>query len=399
MTSLQNQIELRHPESRAFETRPFAKWLTKPLVLLCIAVVVLLSRGEAAWCNEVLIKNITDVEGDRTSPLTGFGLVAGLNGTGGKTPLTREAAVNLMQRFGIRSDPILRMLTRTDTQLKTDNISAVLVTADLRTSDRPGRTLDVTVAALDDAASLQGGTLIMTPLYGADEEVYAVASGTVSIGGFSFSGDAASVVKNHPTKGTGQARVEKQIPYCVKDDARFRLMLRDADPTTATRIVDAINELAPYAARTLDAGTVEVHIPIKYQHDRQRFIGMTQLLPVSPSSRARVVINEATGTIIIGADVKLSRVALAHANLSIITGETPEVSQPAPLSDGETVVVPRTDLEVVEETNRLSVFEPNVTVGDLAQALNALGVSPRDLGSIFLQLRAQGALHAELIIK
>lgn len=348
---------------------------------------------------QVLIKNLTDLAGDRTNVLTGIGFVAGLNGTGGNTPLTRDTLLNFTQRFGLRADPVLRALARTDTQLRTDNVSVVVVTADLRVTDRPGQTIDVTVAALDDATSLQGGTLIMTPLFGADQQVYAVASGTVSIGGFSFSGDAGSVVKNHPTKGLSQARVEMRVPPGRDSETSFCLLLRDADPTTAIRIADAINSIAAGVANATDAAVVDVKIPAKYWQDRQRFISMTQLLAVEAEPKARVVINESTGTIIVGSTVKLSPVALAHANLSIVTGESPEVSQPLPQSRGETVVVPRTEISVEEEKSPVSVIGANATVGDLAQALNALGVTPRDLGAIFVQLRAAGALHAELVIK
>lgn len=368
-------------------------------ILLCLSWLL---PGATSASEQIPIKNLTDLEGDRTNALTGIGIVTGLAGTGGKTPITREFLANLTQRFGLRLGPLERALVANNTQLKTDNIAVVGVTSKLKVTDRPGQVIDVTVSALDDAKSLQGGTLIMTPLRGADGRVYAVASGTVSIGGFSFGGDAASVVKNHPNKGLSQAVVERRTPMSrsPQSERSFRLLLRDADPTTAVRIVDAVNELAPGAAHAEDSGAVFVEIPVEYWLDRQRFIAKTQQLEVKPDSRARVVVNEATGTIIIGGNVKLTPdVALAHANLSIVTGETPEVSQPAPLSGGETVVVPRTEITVEEEANPVSVIKENATVSDLAQALNALGVTPRDLGAIFVQLRAHGALRAELIIK
>ncbi len=365
-----------------------------------LILVLVMSFSSVQGAEKILVKNLADIEGNRTNPLVGIGFVAGLNGTGGKTPITRETLVNFTQRIGQRVDPLFRALTRNDTQLKTDNVSVVAVTADLRVTDRPGQVIDVTVAALDDAKSLQGGMLMMTPLYGADQRVYAVASGTVSIGGFSFSGDAASVVKNHPTKGMSQGRVELPTPMSNVSARSMRLLLRDADATTAVRVADAINDLSPGAAHALDSAAIDVQVPPEYWFDKQRFVSMVQQLPVEASSRARVVVNEATGTIIIGGDVKLSPdVALAHANLSITTGETPEVSQPLPFSQGETAVVPRTEITVEEESNSLSVIKENATVADLAQALNALGVTPRDLGMIFLNLRAQGALRAELIIK
>ena len=364
---------------------------------LLAVVLLLISAAGARAGGEVLIKNITTVEGEHINQLVGVGLVTGLSGTGGETPLTRELALNMLQRFGIRADPALRAALRNDTRQKTDNVSAVMVTAELRTTDQVSSTIDVTVSALDDAESLQGGTLIPTPLGGADGEVYAVAAGQVSIGGFSFSGDAASVQKNHTTTGKCQAIVEKRVPGCQNTEPYIRFLLRDPDYSTATRINDAVNQHFPHAARTLDSGTVHVDIPAKHLQDRHRFIGMIQQLTVVPDVRARVVINERTGTVVIGDNVRLSPVAVTHANLSVITGESPEASQPLPFSDGETVVVPRTEIDVVEENNPVTVIDGTATVGDLAQALNVLGVTPRDLSSIFRQLRELGALHAELI--
>lgn len=352
-------------------------------------------------CSDVIpIKNLTDLEGDRSNDLIGFGVVAGLAGTGANSPMTRETLANIAQRFGQRLGPTERALIANNTQINTANLSVVIVTAKLKVTDRPGQVIDVAVASLDGAASLQGGNLLMTPLKGADNQVYAVAQGTVSIGGFSFGGDAASVVKNHATKGLCQATVERRTPVRETPLKSFRLLLRDADATTATRIVDAVNDLAPGSARAEDSGAVAVDIPPEYWFDRQRFISKTQLLEVEPDIRARVVVNEATGTVIIGGNVKLSpKVAVTHANLTIVTAETPEVSQPNPLAQGETVVVPRTEISVEEESNPVSVIEENASVHDLAQALNALGVTPRDLGAIFVMLRDQGSLRAELVLK
>lgn len=350
---------------------------------------------------EVRIKDITNVAGVRENQLVGMGLVTGLNGTGGKNPETRQFALNMLQRFGLRADPTIRAQLRNDSKLKTDSLSVVVVTAELPAFAKKGSRIDVTVSTFDDASSLQGGQLIMTPLVGVNDEVYAVAAGPVSIGGFSFEGQAGSVQKNHPTTGrlAGGAIVEKETCTPVGEDGFVSLLLEEADYETASRIGQAINIVYPGAARIADAATVEVFIPAQHQGDVPNFLSLIGQLPVRPDVKAKVVINERTGTVIIGANVRLSPVLVTHANLAVITAESPVVSQPAPFSDGETVVVPRTDLEVIEEKQPVTIIDQTATVGDLAQALNALGVTPRDLSSIFQQLKAAGALHAELEFK
>ena len=354
--------------------------------------------GAALCQGEVRIKDITSVAGVRSNQLVGMGLVTGLNGTGGKNPETRQFALNMLQRFGLRADPTIRAQLRNDSKLKTDSLSVVVVTANLPAFAKKGSVLDVTVSTFDDASSLQGGQLIMTPLFGVDDEVYAVASGPVSIGGFSFEGQAGSVQKNHPTTGrmAGGATVEKETCTPIGEDGFVGLLLREPDYETASRIGQAINIVHPDSARVTDASTVEVAVPVQHQLDVPSFLSLIGQLPVKPDVKAKVVINERTGTVIIGARVKLSPVLITHANLAVITAETPVVSQPAPFSDGETTVVPRTDLQVIEEKNPVSVIDETATVGDLARALNALGVTPRDLSSIFQQLKAAGALHADL---
>lgn len=347
---------------------------------------------------EVRVKDITTVAGVRSNQLVGMGLVTGLNGTGGKNPETRQFAVNMLQRFGLRADPTLRAQLRNDSKLKTGSLSVVVVTADLPAFAKKGSKLDVTVSTFDDASSLQGGQLIMTPLVGVDDNVYAVASGPVTIGGFSFEGDAGSVQKNHPTTGrlVGGATVEKETCSPIGEDGIVRLLLQESDYETASRVGQAINIVYPESARVADAGTIEIMVPMRHQFDVPGFLSLIGQLPVRPDVKARVVINERTGTVVIGAKVKLSPVLITHANLAVITSETPVVSQPAPFSEGETVIVPRTDLQVIEEKNPVSLIDETATVGDLARALNALGVTPRDLSSIFQQLKAAGALHADL---
>ncbi|MCA9162797.1 MAG: flagellar basal body P-ring protein FlgI [Planctomycetales bacterium] len=370
--------------------------------LAAVMLVLALCAPVAHAQVEVRIKDITDIEGVRSNKLTGLGLVTGLNNTGGKTPITREFLQNMLQKFGLRSDPLQRLNARTDAQTKTNNLSVVAVTAELPPFIRRGQHLDVVVSTMDDATSLQGGQLMLTPLYGVDDQVYAVADGSVSIGGFSFSGEAATVQKNHPTTGRipNGAVVEKEV--CMPPiglNGYVRLLLRRDDYETARRMTLAINERYPETANLVDARTVNLRVPAKDSSAVNTFLGIVTSIYITPDLPATVVINERTGTVILGENVKLSRVAITHANLAVITGESPQVSQPAPFSQGETTVVPRTSIDVIEEQGAVQVMDSPATVGDLAQALNALGVTPRDLSSIFQQLKESGALHAELKFK
>lgn len=371
-----------------------------------ISIVLLAAGLLAGLCapsvaGEVRIKDITDVVGVRSNPLTGMGLVVGLNGTGGANPATRRFAQNMLQRFGLRADPDARAQIETDTRQRTNNLSVVVVTADLPAFAREGSKIDVIVSAFDDATSLQGGTLIMTPLVGADGAVYAVGSGPISIGGFSFSGQGASVVKNHPTVGRipNGAIVERELPDCVGKGGIVQFQLKTPDFETARRISEQMMLRSPVTARVIDPTVVEVSLPPDLREDIPGVIGLLGGLTVVPDVPARVVINERTGTVIVGGNVRVSSVLITHANLAVMTTEAPAVSQPAPFSQGETTVVPRTQLDVLEQRAAVTVVPDSVTVGDLAQVLNSLGVAPRDLSSIFQQLKESGALHAELELK
>lgn len=350
---------------------------------------------------QVSIKSLTTLDGQRINQLTGMGLVAGLNGTGGKSPVTRRFAQDMLQNFGLRSSPAERLLAPTDTRQRTDNLSVVTVSAELPIFARPGTRIDVIVSAFDEATSLLGGTLITTPLYGADGNVYAVAAGPVSAGGFSFSGDAASVQKGYPTSGRipSGATVEEIVPTDFLRCGNVRLLLRDIDFETARRIADAINSRFPGVAFAEDGGSVKLIIPADFAVDPTAFVALVGTIPVVPDVAPRVVINERTGTIVVGHNVHVSSVAIAHGNLAVLTTESPVVSQPAPFSDGRTTAVPRTDIQVEEERRPVVVWGDMTTVGDLAQALNVLGVTPRDLSAIFQQLHAAGALHAELLLQ
>ena len=368
---------------------------------LAVAFCSIVISSVVADAGEVKIQDLTTVQGVRKNQLVGMGLVTGLDGTGGQSPVTRRFALNMLQRFGVRSDPLLRQRIENDTAQRTDNISVVTVTADLGSLDKAGSQIDVLVSSFDDAESLQGGQLIMTPLFGADGEVYAVASGPVSIGGFSFSGAASSVQKNHPTTARipNGATVEIEVGNTIGLNGQIRLLLRDPSFETSRRIAEAINEQFPLSAQPLDGSSVDVLVPVAFHGAISDFIAVIGSLMVIPDIPARVVINERTGTVIIGENVRLSKVLITHANLAVSTAESPVVSQPAPFSDGVTAVVPRTDIVVEEDDAAVSVVEDSATVGDLAQALNALGVTPRDLSSIFQQLKESGALHAELQFK
>lgn len=357
--------------------------------------------GENNDVGLVRIKDVTEVRGDRVNQLTGMGLVSGLNNTGGQSPITRQLALVFEQRLGQRADPAVRLSLDTDTTRQTNNLSAVTVTAKLPAFAKEGSEIDVVVAVWDDASSLQGGNLLTTPLYGVDGEVYAVAAGPISIGGFSFGGQAGAVTQNHPTTGRipDGATIELETCTDIGRDGRIQLLLANPDYETAARIAAAINVLAPDSAFAIDPATVDVQIPDTYLAQPSLWVGRVGSLLVSPDTTARVVINERTGTVVIGENVRLSRVLITHANLTVTLSEAPQVSQPNAFSDGETVVVPRTQLDVNEDGIPVTEVNRNVTVGDLAYALNALGVAPRDLSSIFQQLKESGALHADLEFK
>jgi flagellar P-ring protein FlgI len=288
-----------------------------------------------------------------------------------------------------------------DNVLRSSSLSAVMVTAEIGPFARKGSRLDLTVSALDDARSLQGGTLIMTPLRGADGDVYAVAQGPVSINGFGASGQAASTQKNHLNVGRipNGATVEREALGEFVRHGKLRLLLKEPDFNTARLIARAVNERFPATAVAVDAGAVQVCPPLDKLANVTAFVSEVGLFEVTPDVPARVVINERTGTVVAGEHVTVSTTAVAHGNLFIVTAETPEVSQPLTFGrNAATVVVPRTQVGITEQKPRMSVVPRAVTVADVARALNALGVSPRDLIAIFQALKQAGALHAEIVI-
>jgi len=357
----------------------------------------------AGWCQPafagVRIKDITDFEGARSNQLYGFGLVVGLDNTGSRSSFTQRVVIDMLQKLSV-GGTIFQNLP-SDNVFRSGSVSAVMVTTEIGPYARQGSRIDVTVSALDDATSLQGGTLILTPLRGADGEVYAVAQGSLSVGGFAFAGRAASVQKNHPTVGRipNGASIEHEARGEILCQGRIRLLLRDSDYESATAIGKVINDRFANSAQVLDAGTVQVMLPKSALANPVAFASEIGLLEIIPDSTARVVINERTGTIVAGEQVKISTVAIAHGNLAIVKSEEPQVSQPNAFSNGKTVVVPRTKVGITEQAGALRVVDRTITVGNLARALNALGVSPRDLISIFQTLKGAGALHADLIIQ
>lgn len=344
----------------------------------------------------VRVKDLTRVEGVRSNPLIGYGLVVGLQGTGDGTQaqFTIQSLANLLRRSGV---------TIPQGSIRVKNVAAVMVTADLPPFARPSQRLDVLVSSIGDAKSLQGGTLLMTPLQGPDGNTYALAQGPVSLGGgFSGGGGGNNVVRNHPTAGriAAGASVERQVPLSLQAFERFRLLLDDPDFATANRIAAALNaDLGGAVAFAEDPGTVRLEFPPAFSRDPVGLLARAEGVEVRPDVTARVVINEKTGTVVMGHDVRISTVALAHGNLTIEVATQLEASQPPPFSEqGETVVLPQQELYVTEGPNRVLALEEGISVAELVQALNTLGVSARDMVAIFEAMRAAGALHAELVL-
>lgn len=361
------------------------------------------------------LKDIASIEGVRSNQLIGYGLVVGLQNTGDKsykTPFTIQTLLSMLERMGTTVD-VRRFIdsrlgvsdVRQLRDVRVENVAAVMVTADLPPFARQGSRIDVTVSSLGDARSLKGGTLILTPLKAPNGEIYAVAQGAVSVGGaYSERGRRASETKNHPTVAriTSGAVVEKEVGFDFSEITEFDLAMHNPDFTTTQRAVNAINaSIAADTAKALDSGTIRVSVPAEYADRKVELVAAIESLDVETDSMAKVVLDERTGTVIIGENVKISRVAVSHGNLTIRIEEKAEVSQPEPLAAGQTVVVPRTLLTVEElggKTDRVMMMDPGVNIGDMVKALNAMGVTPRDLIAIFQSLKAAGALDARLEI-
>ena len=339
------------------------------------------------------IKDIANFEGVRENQLIGYGLVVGLEGTGDKGISTMQSIANMLQRMGLAVKP---------NEIKAKNAAAVMVTATLPPFPKPGLRIDALVSTIGDAKSLQGGTLLIAPLRAADGNVYALAQGPVSIGGFIGGGGGAKVQKNHPTAGRVPegALIEKDPPFTLGSNGELRLFLHKPDFTTASLITKKINEtLQSEIAFTTDPSSIRIKIPSAYSNRIADFISQVEIINVSVDLPAKVVVNEKTGTIVIGDNVKISPIAIAHGNLTIEVKTEFLVSQPPPFAPpgAETVVVPKQEVKVKEEKASL-VQVSGVTLGEIVKALNALGVTPRDLISILQVMRKSGALKAELEI-
>ena len=364
----------------------------KSAVFSIIGAVFLLAGGQAAASSR--IKDIADFEGVRENQLVGYGLVVGLNGTGDNIKsinFAKESLISMLDQLGINAR---------DGQLKSKNIAAVMVTASLPPFARQGSRIDVMVSAMGDAKSLQGGTLITTPLSGANGEVYAVAQGQIATGSVSAQGNNASVTRGVPTSGriANGAIIENEIDFALDSLKNIRIALRNPDFTTARRISDAINAmLGQPASKALDPATVDLQIPQEYEDKVVDLMTKVEQLQVQPDQLAKVVIDESSGIIVIGKDVKINRLAIAQGNLTIKISEIPMVSQPLPFSNGTTVTQNVTAIDVNEEVNsRLSVLDTGVNLQELVDGLNALGVTPRDLISILQAVKASGALQADI---
>ncbi|HEX3574726.1 MAG TPA: flagellar basal body P-ring protein FlgI [Rhodopila sp.] len=356
---------------------------------------LILFSSVSAWA-DVRIKDIADVEGVRENQLIGYGLVVGLNGTGDKlnnNVFTRESLIGMLERLGVNTRDQV-------TALSTKNIAAVMVTAQLPAFARSGSRVDVSVSALGDATNLTGGTLLVTPLLGADGEVYAVGQGTLSTGAIAARGAAASVTRGVPTSGriANGATVEKEVPYKFDRSFGLWLGLRNPDLTTAERIATVINRTVGRIAKVTDPRTVQLDLT---RRDPIETLEMIENLRVEPDNAAIVVIDEASGTIVMGANVRISTVAIAQGNLTIRVTETPEISQPGPFArTGTATTVPRTSIEIDDQHDKkLGILTAGVTLRDLVASLNALGVGPRDLISILQSIKAAGALQADLQVR
>lgn len=370
-----------------------ARSLTFPQFLL--ALLLAIAPACPAARADVRIKDIADIEGVRDNQLVGYGLVVGLNGTGDRLDsavFTRQSLIGMLERLGVNTRD-------QESKLQTKNVAAVMVTANLPAFARSGSRIDVSVSALGDAKDLTGGTLLVTPLLAADGEVYAVAQGTLATGAISAKGAGASVTRNVPTSAriANGATVEREIAFQLAARAGLRLGLRNPDLTTARRMADVINHAIGGIARATDPRTVALALGGR---DAMDVLARIENLRLEPDQPATVVIDEASGTVVMGAQVRISTVAIAQGNLTIRVTEEPQVSQPGPLSGGSTVVTPRTNIQVdTQSDRRLGVLQGGVTLRDLVASLNALGVGPRDMISILQSIKAAGALQAELVVR
>ena len=355
------------------------------------AIATLIAIGPA--CATSRIKDLANIEGVRQNQLIGYGLVVGLNGTGdtlNNIPFTKQSLQAMLERMGVN----IRGAT-----IRTGNVAAVMVTGNLPAFATQGTRMDVTVSAMGDAKSLQGGTLLVTPLLGADGNVYAVAQGSLAIGGFAAEGAAASVTKGVPTNGriANGAIVEREIEFALNRMPNVRLALRNADFTTAKRIAAAVNDfLGTKTAEPIDPSTVQLSIPSEFKGNVVALLTEIEQLQVEPDIAAKIIIDERSGIIVMGRDVRVATVAVAQGNLTVSISESPQVSQPNPLSRGRTVVTPRSAVGVSEDGKKLALVKNGVSLQELVDGLNGLGIGPRDLIGILQAIKAAGAIEADI---
>ena len=337
------------------------------------------------------IKDVAKVQGVRTNQLTGYGLVVGLAGTGdsNKSINTTQSVVNMLKSFGV---------TVSAAQLQSKNVAAVIVTATLPAFVKPGDTIDIAVSSMGDAKSLAGGTLMQTPLRAANGNVYAVGQGPVSTGGFSAGGSGASTQKNFPTVGliTSGAIVERDVAFQLSANGTINLALNRPDFTTASRITEAITQNFGAIAAARDPGTIVIAVPQKYGQDVVSFVAALEELRIRPDAVAKVVINERTGTIVMGSNVSIDEVAVAQGGLTIKISKSKDVSQPNSFSRGTTATTNKTTVDAQESTGNLLVLPATANVGDVVAALNSVGATPRDIIAIIQAMKSAGALHAEV---
>jgi len=364
----------------------------KRLLLIVILLTLVFSSHNVLGAR---IKDLIDIKGIRSNQLIGYGLVVGLDGTGDKsgTEFTVQSLANMMSQMGVYVDK---------KKLKVKNVAAVIITAQMPPFARIGSRIDITVSSVGDAQSLAGGTLLLTPLHGVDGKVYAIAQGAIALGGIGAGGQSGtSITKNHlqTARVPGGATVECEIPVELDGKERLTLSLLNPDFTTAMRISNTINSFVGLkVAKAVDSGTLRLLIPSEMQMSVARYIADIETLQVTPDTVAKIVVNEKTGTVVIGENVRISTVAISHGNMSITVKEHEKVSQPGILSRGETVTVKDTDIQIEEENSEVILLPKSTTIGELVRALNAIGVTPRDMISIFQSIKAAGALQAELEI-
>ena len=361
--------------------------------VIWIACAMLLAMWPASASATSRIKDLANIEGVRQNQLIGYGLVVGLNGTGdtlNNIPFTKQSLQAMLERMGVN----IRGAT-----IRTGNVAAVMVTGNLPAFGTQGTRMDVTVSALGDSKNLQGGTLLVTPLLGADGNVYAVAQGSVAVAGFAAEGAAASVVRGVPTVGriANGAIIEREIEFALNRLPNVRLALRNADFTTAKRIAAAVNDfLGAKTAEPIDPSTVQMSIPAEFKGNVVAFLTEIEQLQVEPDLAAKIVIDERSGIIVMGRDVRVATVAVAQGNLTVSISESPQVSQPNPLSRGRTTVTPNSSVKVTEDGKKFALVKDGVSLQQLVDGLNGLGIGPRDLISILQAIKAAGAIQADI---